>query len=65
MVRWKLKGSTINKKFFVAIKPKPNNMVISTFKDEKGCMVTKEVQIKQVCYNFYKMKFLDKYYCKS
>jgi hypothetical protein len=40
-------------------------MVISTFKDEKGCMVTKEVQIKQVCYNFYKMKFLDKYYCKS
>jgi hypothetical protein len=64
MVRWKFKGSTINKKKFVAIKPKFNNTVISTLKDEKGSIVTKEMQIEQVCYNFYKMKFLDKYYCK-
>jgi len=40
-------------------------MVISTLKDEKGSIVTKEVQREQVCYNFYKMKFLDKYYCMS
>jgi predicted nucleotide-binding protein (sugar kinase/HSP70/actin superfamily) len=47
------KNYIITKDFFVAIKPKPNKVGISTFKDDVGVVTTNQIKMEWICYNFY------------
>ncbi len=50
---WKKKDCIITKDFFVAIKPKPNKMGISTLKDDVRMVTTSQIKMTWICYNFY------------
>jgi len=52
-LKWKQKDYTITKEFFVAIKPKPNKIGISTLKDDVGVIATSQIKMERICYNFY------------
>jgi hypothetical protein len=41
------------KEFFVAIKPKPNKVGISTLKDDVGVIATSQIGMERICCNFY------------
>jgi hypothetical protein len=51
--RWKQKDYTITKECFTAIKPKPNKVGISTFKDDVGVIATSQIEMERICCNFY------------
>jgi hypothetical protein len=53
ILRWKQKDYIITKEFFAAIKPKPNKVGISTFKDDVGVIATSQIKMERICYNFY------------
>ncbi len=45
-LRWKKKDYTITKEFFIRIKPKPNKVGISTFKDDVGVIATSQIKME-------------------
>jgi len=47
------KNCIITKDFFVAIKPKPNKVGISTLKDDVKVVTTNQIKMEWICYNFY------------
>ncbi len=50
---WKQKDCIITKDFFIAIKPKPNKVGISTLKDDVKVVTTNQIKMEWICYNFY------------
>jgi predicted nucleotide-binding protein (sugar kinase/HSP70/actin superfamily) len=50
---WKKKDCIITKDFFVAIKPNPNKVGISTLKDDVRTVTTSQIKMEWICYNFY------------
>jgi predicted nucleotide-binding protein (sugar kinase/HSP70/actin superfamily) len=50
---WEKKDSIITKDLFVAIKPKPNKVGISTLKDDVRVVTTGQIKMEWICYNFY------------
>ncbi len=50
---WEKKDCIITKFFFVAIKPKPNKVGISTLKDYVRTVSTSQIKMEWICYNFY------------
>jgi predicted nucleotide-binding protein (sugar kinase/HSP70/actin superfamily) len=50
---WKQKYCIITKDFFIAIKPKPNKVGISTLKDDVKAITTNQIKMEWICYNFY------------
>jgi predicted nucleotide-binding protein (sugar kinase/HSP70/actin superfamily) len=43
----------MTKDFFIAIKPKPNKVGISTLKDDVKAITTNQIKMEWICYNFY------------
>jgi predicted nucleotide-binding protein (sugar kinase/HSP70/actin superfamily) len=50
---WEKKDCIITKDLFVAIKPKPNKVGISTLKDDVRVVTTSQIKMEWICYNFY------------
>ncbi len=50
---WKQTDCIITKESFTAIKPKPNKVGIFTLKDDIKVIITSQIEMEQICYNFY------------
>jgi hypothetical protein len=50
---WEQKDCIIMKESFTAIKPKSNKVRIFTLKDDIKVIITSQIKMEEICYNFY------------
>jgi len=53
ILTWKKKDCIISQDFFIAIKPKPNKVGVSTLNDDVKVVTTSQIKMEWICYNFY------------